>query len=1031
MTDIVRLAPKQVAEICDCWLRDGEKDSVITTMAADLAVTVAENRLGVKILEGRHHEDQIDKLIFRAVLASWGSFPERCADVALIACGRKEPCGRVLQRMKDAAVFSQEIPKPRQKSSLDRHTVFTESVNRTEMLTEAERPAPWPDGPSTPVDRAFREICLAPDSLLPVMIHDPKRTAEVILSSLIERPRLRYFDGEYDRHSFFITQETSFFPPFYNKGPFLLFLLTNCEGALDLIIRLVHFATERWAERFLRKNTKSPCVAMSLERGQVSLTGDERVYYWYRGSGSCPNAVVSALMALEKWFYDRLDSNKPVEKAISNILEKSRSVAFAGLLSALGKKQPDLFRTQLQPILGVPEFYLWESHNVSDTLAYETVGWGNPQLLGWHNSRKSEWEVRLAEAWHRLPHRRVELWEIARFLLLNYPAIGAYIENARRVWQSRIAEASDGSHMLKHLERLIAGLDVANWKSVNDPKHGYIWVYEAPPQLVSKAERQRQAISGELALFQFPVRCRRILDGKEPLRREDVPQFWDNLRNIPSIERPSHIESGMGSHENALCAGATVLILLHRDWLKEDIDREKWCVRQLIETILQPPAAWQWDSPMDEGDFRWDSYCAVALPRLWAEEPASPEFRRCIGSLGANYHYNTVGTLMYWSAQHRAILGQNFGQLQHLVMRLAALRRTVESQGWEANPVRRDHSWARDEIEKFVSDEIPAHVPSWDKLAQGFPDEPCTDEFCEMEEVSGRPFLDFYLIQAAYSWLPSLGEARNVGERAEWVEFWKQALSYTVEPVLHRLDEPERVGTPDEWDRWILFRLPAIICSMTSDENPEVFWKPILELGLDAHYWVEEFLNSWFWNGLQSEPLQASFLQQWQLMIDYAFLSEKWKFDSRALPYYLENMWSCLMGLDANVLRFWTEEQTVTIDAMRNRFLKWCDIRLRRPRCAKSFIYFLAKPAAIPLLPQALIRLDEQVKAFSERFFWEREILNALSSLLSACFQHRLDGLRRSERAFRAFANLVKVAANFGDRVAIEIQQRLASKSGS
>ena len=94
----------------------------------------------------------------------------------------------------------------------------------------------------------------------------------------------------------------------------------------------------------------------------------------------------------------------------------------------------------------------------------------------------------------------------------------------------------------------------------------------------------------------------------------------------------------------------------------------------------------------------------------------------------------------------------------------------------------------------------------------------------------------------------------------------------------------------------------------------------------------------------------------------------------------------------------------------------------------ECYLNFLEKPGASPVLADALIRLEKQVKDSGERFFWGNEILGALSSLLSTCFQQRLKGLRRHEAAFQAFANLVKIAAGFGDRVAIAIQERLASQ---
>src|SRR5206468_2997394 len=121
------------------------------------------------------------------------------------------------------------------------------------------------------------------------------------------------------------------YPPLYFQGPFLSFLTQKPEEGLEAILRLVNFALERWAERRTECEETVPSVKIPLTSGERTLLGDFNVYLAYRDHGSWPHPVVTALMALEKWFYYQLDAEKVVDATIETILNRGNSVAFAGL----------------------------------------------------------------------------------------------------------------------------------------------------------------------------------------------------------------------------------------------------------------------------------------------------------------------------------------------------------------------------------------------------------------------------------------------------------------------------------------------------------------------------------------------------------------------------------------------------------------------------------------------------------------------------------------------------------------------------
>ena len=111
---------------------------------------------------------------------------------------------------------------------------------------------PWPDGPLRRVDGAFREACLCSAvAMTPLIDACPKVASEVVLALLIREPlpedRIGY-RSSLGMDDLDIEWFPDWFPPIYFHGPFLPFLQRQPAVAIETIVRLVNFATERWAE---------------------------------------------------------------------------------------------------------------------------------------------------------------------------------------------------------------------------------------------------------------------------------------------------------------------------------------------------------------------------------------------------------------------------------------------------------------------------------------------------------------------------------------------------------------------------------------------------------------------------------------------------------------------------------------------------------------------------------------------------------------------------------------------------------------
>jgi hypothetical protein len=404
--EVIQLAPQNVAEITGTWLQRGHESWVLRQEAAELALALAEPILHLRQSGGFVYiEAKLVKSTYRAALAAARELPERVAAFVLEACVRR-------------ARPPQESPNETDAGAHSRQTLLAIDIGAS-PISEGYA-VPWPDGPHGRVDADFRDICLQENMLLSLIMTAPSVAREVLLALLIEPPRdddALWPNSRLD-DNLEVEYMLGWYPPFYMRGPFLFFLHLNPIEGLEVILRLVNFATERWAAQWMVQ--EPPGVIIPLPDGEARWIGNHALYYWYRAYSHCPHPVAVALMALEKWLYDAIDAQQPIHETLNTLLQRSRSIAFAGLLSAIARKDPTLLEGILQPLLAVPELHYWELRYNSklDQVMFPMTGWEDQGTLF----------IKLARDWHTLPHRRNGLHEWARYLFLNVSQMRPFFE---------------------------------------------------------------------------------------------------------------------------------------------------------------------------------------------------------------------------------------------------------------------------------------------------------------------------------------------------------------------------------------------------------------------------------------------------------------------------------------------------------------------------------------------------------------------------------------------------------------------------
>jgi hypothetical protein len=712
------LAPVEVAKISKMWLSVADGQILERKLAAEFAVANAERIVPFEFSRQAQLDDEAAKIIYAAALTATVDLPERVSRLALILCGRK-------------ALEKNEIPPDADAESLGKESRLSGEVVHGEIADDP--PRPWPDGPQRPVSDAFQESFLQEGFALPLIIHQPNVAAEVTLGLIISWPRTRVFRSPFgpgtfaQKHGFqFVDHDESF----YASGPFLLFLRNQPKHALSLILKLVNFATERCVDVFFGNDEASTSVRIPFETGERTWRGDWRVYFWFRYPMITAGIVGAALMALEKWLYERLDAGKNLDEEICMIMEGSNSVAFAGVLICAGKRNPELLTGPLRDFLDVRDFYIWDDVKGVQYKNINAVGYGYGE---------SNLTRKLKVEWEQMPHRAISLNELSRRIFLTKPETRQVFERVKSLWTIQASKEDPNSQEALSWLRWAAAFTLENYCEKTLDGRTF-WEFQLPESLRDRvAEQQR---GEENSVMGLPFWSRQILDRQEKLPEEHLENIWHLLQDVskrPPTEGREEMRDQFLHPAHSLAALIAVLVVLHSDWLERHPEREKWCKETFSSLLRSPPPLMTFD-PYESVDCQFDGFGAQILPVYWAEEPNSRFWREHVVSLALCPRLKTVEILAQASSLERARLGTSFQDLQSFLLHLSNARLTAHRQQFSKNKGFKWPNWKREWGKKFIQKKMPPIPKSWRDIAiptpyENAPERRMTERFVVLRSI--------------------------------------------------------------------------------------------------------------------------------------------------------------------------------------------------------------------------------------------------------------------------------------------------------
>ncbi len=326
--------------------------------AAELALAIARD-IQARKAEGQYFSDEEDQTAYEAALYAAQDLPDEVASLCLELAKRRDPAPRGSRPRGTDKTGTRGI-----QSVMAGEKPGVCSTNRRAfripIIPLGPLREPWPDGPTNCVEEAFQQACLETQAFPYLIRAHPDVALEVLLAVCIEEPKHEDSFGSSLEENRGLGHWIRGYPPLYFRGPFLSFLREVPEKGLSFILRLVNFATKRSVgteprrlERLgLEKQSTDLGVTITYDGKSRRWYGDGRTFRWHDDWPHDAKTVPCALMALERWLYEQLDEEKNIEPwLVPAILQESESLAFAGLLVDIGKRDPRLFPGVLLPLL--------------------------------------------------------------------------------------------------------------------------------------------------------------------------------------------------------------------------------------------------------------------------------------------------------------------------------------------------------------------------------------------------------------------------------------------------------------------------------------------------------------------------------------------------------------------------------------------------------------------------------------------------------------------------------------------------------
>ena len=928
-----RLDSLALARVIETWLTMTPRElnnGALTPFRremAEIALAMARN-VQVKRGHGATYLTQ-DYSLYTAPLAGAADLPEEVGNWALELAGRRNVDADVERRI--AAVTREQALEHAKRLETD--TEYKKRHARLRMSSSIglfrERLPPWPLGASSKVDKDLRTGCFKKNGLQPLMRARPALAAEILLALIIEDTPEREHRSDRSEVDLGLAFPEDACPTAFWKSPFFVFLQVAPDVALDALIALVSFSTERWvAETMMGRKGRTPGFTLQFEDGlEKAFAGRQQVFGWPQTNSMRNGNLFCALDALERWLKLQLDAGEDITAIVERLLREGNSAAIVSVLLNVAKYRPSLLTGALAPLLTLPDLFYWDSVRVERVVDNFDV-W----IWSWLQGGQAMFDD--ARDWTLAPHRRQKFLDVVVKLLLSNDDVAQRLKALVPTWT-----LPEDPKKALGFRLLFAALDTANYRSATDPETGpNVRSFVCPDDLRLEVQSWQSEEAQPLTYLDMPDRCEQRLQSGQTLTDEDAVYLYELVKTCEA-----GTEDEEAGRSTCRLAAAATLVVLGGKWLAKTPDAQTHClagVRAAVSGIPSTSGEMRDQRMTGMGDEL--KFAAHAVMYLWLAGDAGRAWEADVLRLMTSGNMRALEAVVGIAYANRDQLGPAWWRLVQAGVLWSGLI-LLEPHHGDGEDVERAWSGWLARLRRFPLRDKEANVDIVDfqRVAAG-----CGRlafyrgmrlDTSRKRTLLGKPerrpevSLDGHVLEAVFGWLVYGG---GTGEGSSDTRLALRIWEYDASRAKAQA-KTDRNGVYDLPKLNILPKIAALALAAPKNEDQAV-WEPVLAHGPPAHYALQDFIGG-LYGRLRDGDDAAAFERVWRAVAEYG-LAADWS--KPGLWFYGERLFCDLLG-------FGYEDALARLAPggavrMKDVYERWAQVHLsRNGECVTRFSRFL------------------------------------------------------------------------------------------
>ena len=361
-------------------------------------------------------------------------------------------------------------------------------------------------------------------------------------------------------------------------GPFWGLLSNHSDRGLDLILRLLNFAVEAYANpgNMMQYVEPPTCVKLRLPDGtEHTQWGNLRLWEAYRGTSVTPCAFQSALMALEKWLLERAVVSDPeLPEVLTNLLRRSNNVAVTAVIASVATAHYKIAGKAAISLLTNRDFFDWDLERwvkramIGTNLAISKV-------LPAHDSEELFYELERQES-AKLPHREHHLEHLA--FKLQDTALREDVWRTIDDHKTELLPEQDQTEEDKLWRLLLHRIDIRNLMVLSSTDDGRTIIQTSEPaaDIQAVVEQDRPHLEAHTKRMNLLGWGRSVFT-RDASYSVDPSLWFEKLDEAQKCLAEERLD-GRGSQYIAL-------VCIQDHWKELSEDQQTWCINRICKAI--------------------------------------------------------------------------------------------------------------------------------------------------------------------------------------------------------------------------------------------------------------------------------------------------------------------------------------------------------------------------------------------------------------------------------------------------------------